>query len=73
MGTYKCQTISTGVHLGVLGNVPIWHPRAHDANRKQHLRNLDDWKHVQMKIELALFNYTAVYLVSNALSTPPIE
>ena len=33
-GTYEYQTISTRVHFGVLGNVPIWHPRAHDAKRK---------------------------------------
>ena len=73
MSTYKNQTIGTRVRLGVLGNVPIWHPRTHDADRKQFLRNLDDPEHVRVRVELALFDYTAVYLVSSELSTLPVE
>ena len=63
VGTYKRQTIGTRVHLGVLGNVPIRHPRTHDANGKQRLGNLDDREHVRVRIELALFDHTVVYLV----------
>ena len=63
MGTYKRQTIGTWVRLGVLGNVPIWHPRSHDANRKKRLRNLDDREQIRMGTELALFDHTAIYLV----------
>jgi len=73
MGTYKFETVSTRVHFDILSNVPIWHPRAHDTNRKQTLRNPDDGERVQMRIELAFFDHTAVQLVRNELSTPPIE
>jgi len=73
MGTYERQTIRTRVHLGVLGNVPVWHPWAHDAKRKQLLRNPDDREQVRMRIELALFNHPMVYLVLSELSSPPIE
>jgi len=73
MGTYKHETISTRVHLGVLSNVPIGHPWAHDAKRKRLLRNPDDGEHVRMRIELALFDHAAVDLVLIELSSPPIE
>jgi len=73
MGTYKYQTIDTWVHLGVLSNVPIRHPRTHDAQRKELLRNPDDMKHIRMRIALAFFDHTVVYLVRSELSTPPIE
>jgi len=63
MGTYKDETIGTRVHLDVLSNVPIWHPRTHDAQWKKRLRNLDDREHIRMRIELALFDHTTVYLV----------
>ena len=63
MGTYKDQAIGTRVRLGILNNIPIWHPRAHDANRKLRLRNPDDMEYVRMRIELALFDHTTVYLV----------
>ena len=63
MGTYKHQMVDARVHLGVLGNVPIWHPWSHDAKRKQLLRNPDDGEHVRMIVELALFDRTTVYLV----------
>jgi len=63
MGTYERQTIRARVHLGVPSNVPVWHPRTHDAKRKQLLRNPDDGEHVRMRIELALFNHVMVYLV----------
>jgi len=73
MGTYKYQTIGARVRLGILSNVPIWHPRDHDANRNQRLRTPDDGEHVWMRISLALFDHTTVYLVSNELSMPRIE
>ena len=63
MGTYERQTIRTRVHLGVLSNVPVWHPRGHDAKRKQLLRNPDDGEHVRMGIERVLFDHMTVYLV----------
>jgi len=63
MGTYKRQAVGIRVHLGVLSNVPVWHPWAHDANWKQRLRNLDDREYVRVRIALALFHQTAVYLV----------
>ena len=63
MGTYERQTIDTRVRLGVLGNVPIWHPRAHDANWKPRLRNPDDRENIRMRIELGLFDHATVYLV----------
>jgi len=49
-GTYKPQPVGTRVRLGVLGDVPIWHPRTHDAKRKQHFGNFDDGEHVRMRI-----------------------
>jgi len=73
MGTYERQTIRTPVRLGILSNVPVWHPRAHDAKRKQLLRNPDDGEHVWMRIELALFDHATVYLVLSELSSPPME
>ena len=73
MSTYKQQTIDTRVRLGVLSNVPIWHPRTHDANRKRRLRKPDDREHIWMRIELALFDYTTVDLVWSELSVPPTE
>ena len=49
MGTYQHQSIGTRVHLCVLCDVPIRHPRTHDAERKQCLRNVDDREHVGMR------------------------
>ena len=72
-GTYQDQTISTRVRLYVLGDVTIWHPRSHDAKRKQWLRNLDDRENVWVRIGLALFDHTTIYLVRSELGTPPIE
>jgi len=62
MATYKRQTVGTRICLGVLSDVPIRHPRTHDANRKQFLRNLDDGEHIRMKFDLALSNYMVVCL-----------
>ena len=62
MGTYKHQTVSTKIHLGILSNVPIWHPRTHDTEWKQRLRNPDNGEYVRMRIDLALFGHAAVYL-----------
>jgi hypothetical protein len=42
MGAYQHQPIGTRVHLGVLCDVPSRHPRAHDAEREQCIRNADD-------------------------------
>jgi len=63
MGPYKYQTVGIRVRFGIVSNVPIWRPRAHDANWKRSLRNLDDTEHIRMRIELALFDHTAVQLV----------
>jgi len=70
---YKHQTIGTWVHLGILSDVPIRHPRTHDANRKRSLRHLNDREHIRMRIELAPFDHTAVCLVRSELSAPQIE
>jgi len=69
MDAYQDQPIGTRVHLDVLADVPIWHPRTHDAKWKQSLRNLDDGEHVWMRVELSLPKRKAVYLVWVALST----
>jgi len=63
MGAYKRQTVDIRVHSSVLSDVPIGHPRTHDAKRKQLVRNLDDGEHVRMRIGLALFDHATVYLV----------
>jgi hypothetical protein len=42
MGAYQHQPIGTQVNLGVLCDVPIWHPRAHGAEWELCLRNADD-------------------------------
>jgi hypothetical protein len=34
MGAYQCQPIGTWVPLGIVDNIPIRHPRIHDAERK---------------------------------------
>jgi hypothetical protein len=51
--TYQHQPIDTWIHLDVLGDVPVWHPRTYDAKRKQCLRNLDDGKYVWVGSGLA--------------------
>jgi hypothetical protein len=48
MGAYQHQPIGTRVHLGVLCDVPIWHPRAHGAEREQCLRNADDREYIRI-------------------------
>ena len=48
MGTYQHQPVGIRVQLSVLGDVPIWHPWAHYAERKQCLRNINDGEHVRM-------------------------
>jgi hypothetical protein len=53
MGAYQHQSIGTRVRLGVLCDVPIWHPRTHDAERKPPLRNVDDREYVGMGNGLA--------------------
>jgi hypothetical protein len=45
---YQPQPIGTRVHLDVLCDVPIWHPRAHDAEREQCLCNTDDREYIRM-------------------------
>ena len=66
---YKDQPIGGPILQGVLGNVPIWHPRTHDAERKQCLRNFDDGKHIRMGLELSLPDHKTVYLAWSVLST----
>ena len=58
MDTYQHQAIGARVHLGVLDDVPIWHPRSHETKWKQCLRDFDDGKHVGVGIALAPFAYT---------------
>ena len=53
MGAYQHQPIGTRVHLGVLCDVPIWHPRAHGAEREHCLRNADDREYIRMGNGLA--------------------
>ena len=48
MGAHQHQPIGTRVHLGVLCDVPIWHPRVHGAEREQCLRNADDGEYIRM-------------------------
>ena len=63
MGAYQHQPVDIRVHLGVLNDVPVWHPRAHDAKQRQSHRNLDEWEQIRVRIELAPFAYMAVYLL----------
>jgi len=63
MGTYQHQPIGIWVCLGILGDVPIWHPWIHDAKRKECFRNLDDGEHIRMMFYLAPLANTMVYLV----------
>ena len=70
MGTYQRQPVGIRVHLGVLGDVPIRHPRTQDAIRKQRLRNLNDWEYVRMGNVLGLADLTTKGLIRNALSKP---
>ena len=70
MGTYQRQPVGIRVHLGVLGDVPIQHPRTQDAIRKQRLRNLNNWEYVRMGNVLGLADLTTKGLIQNALSKP---
>jgi hypothetical protein len=63
MGTYKCQPIGTWIRLDVLDDVPVWHPRAHDTEWKQCLRNLDDGEYVWVEDGLGPINSTTKGLV----------
>jgi hypothetical protein len=54
MGAYQHQPIGTRVHLDVLCDVPIWHPRTHDVERKRCLRNVDNREYIGMGNMLAL-------------------
>ena len=62
MSTHECQPVRTGIHLGVLDDVPIWHPRSHYAKRKKTLRNLNDGEHVRVRFAFAPFDYTTEFL-----------
>ena len=70
---YQHQAISPRVHLDVLGDVPLRHPRSHNAKWKQWFRKLDDRENVWVRIGLALFDHAAEYLARSELGTPPIE
>jgi hypothetical protein len=52
MGAYQYQPIGIRVHLGVLCDVPMWHPRAHGIEWEQCSRNADDREYVGMGNEL---------------------
>jgi len=73
VGPYQHQPIGARVHLGVLGDVPIWYPRSHDAKREKSLGNLDDGKHVRVRILLAPFDCATEYLVWGVLSRPLVR
>jgi hypothetical protein len=62
VGTYQLEPVGIRVHLGVLGNVPIRHPRSHDAERKLCLRNLDDREYVWMRNIRVPLSFTTVDL-----------
>ena len=63
VSTYQHQPIGVRVRLGVLGDIPTWHPRSHYAKRMQRLRDLDDGKHMRVRIALNPFRYTKEHLV----------
>ena len=77
MGAYQHQPIGTRVRLGVLCDVPIWHPRTNEVERKLRLRKrglpkhrkVDDREHVGMRNGLASTRETLVW---STLSTPLI-
>jgi hypothetical protein len=70
MGTHQHQPIGTRVQLGVLRDVPIWHPRAHNAERKQCLRNGDDGEYIGMGNGFVLRTDNLVW---SASSTPLVK
>ena len=68
MDEYQHQPIGALVPLGVLHDIAIWHPWAHDAKRKQCLRNLNDGEYVWVGKILAPPDFIAKGLVRSALS-----
>ena len=74
MGTYQHQPVGTQVRLGVLVDVPIWHPRSHDANRKQCLGNVDDRENIRVGGNgVAPVDIATEALVWSTLSMPLIK
>ena len=73
MSTYQHQPVGTRVRPGVLDDISIGHPRAHCAEWKQYLRNLDDGEHVRMGTEISPLAQTTVYLAWGVLSTSLIK
>jgi hypothetical protein len=53
MGAYQHQSIGVRVHLGVLCDVPIWHPWAHGAEGELCLRNTGDREYIRVGNGLA--------------------
>jgi len=73
MDEYQHQPIGILVRLGVLHDIAIWHPWAHDAEWKQCLRNLNDGEYVRVGKILAPLDFLAKDLVRSALSLTLIK
>jgi len=73
MDEYQHQPIGVLVPLGVLHDIAIWHPWAHDAEWKQCLRNLDDGEYVWVGKTFAPLDFIAKGLVRDALSLTLIK
>jgi hypothetical protein len=54
---YQCQPIDIQVPLGVLDDVPVWHPRTYDTKWEQCLRNLNNGEYVRMGSGPALVDF----------------
>jgi len=63
MDAHQHQPIGILILLCVLHNISVWHPWAHDAKRKQCLRDLNDGEYVRMGEVLGPPDFTAVGLV----------
>jgi len=73
MDEYQHQPIGVLVPLGVLHDIAIWHPWAHDAEWKQCLRNLHDGEYVWVGKILAPLEFIAKGLVRSTLSLTLIK
>jgi hypothetical protein len=70
--THQHWPIGTWVHLGVLHDVPVWHPWTYNTKRKQCLRSLNNGEYVWMGNRHAPVVVTTEGLVRNTLSAPLI-
>ena len=73
MGTCQRQAVDIRVRLCVLSDVPILHPRSHDAKWERRLGNLDDGEHVWVGDGFASVDFTIEGLVQSTFSTPLIN